>query len=61
MQTLSSFAQAIFPCLSPAEPPLHDLLGDPITRLLMASDRLSASEVERVMADAKRDRSFVSL
>ena len=61
MQTLSSFAQAIFPYPSAAESALHDLLGDPITRLLMASDRVSASEVERVMAHAKRERSLVSL
>lgn len=61
MQTLSAFARAIFPCLSPAEPPLHDLLGDPITRPLMASDRVSASEVERALAHAKRERSLVSL
>jgi hypothetical protein len=55
MQTLSSFAQAIFPCLSSAEPPLHELLGDPITRLLMASDRLSTTEVGSILAQAKRE------
>lgn len=52
MQTLSSFAQAIFPSASAA-------MGYPITRLLMSSDRLSSTEVETLMADTEHTLSVL--
>jgi hypothetical protein len=36
------------------DPTLEDLLAEPIVRMLMASDRVSAHEVRRLMDEARR-------
>jgi hypothetical protein len=36
------------------DPTLDELLAEPIVRMLMASDRVSAREVRRLMEDARR-------
>ena len=38
------------------EPPLSELLADPILHLLMERDGISLSELERVIESARRNR-----
>ncbi len=39
------------------EPPLEEVLGDPIVRALMRSDGVAPGEVRRVLDEARRRRS----
>ena len=52
---MQSLARAIFqPCNR--EPPLNDLLADPIVKLLMSSDRVQTKDLERLLQSAKRHK-----
>jgi hypothetical protein len=54
MITQSSLADAIFlPCAN-AEPPLADLLADPIVHMLMSSDHVRATDLQRMLMAMKR-------
>jgi hypothetical protein len=41
-------------CGDRPEPPLDDLLEDPIARALMASDRVERRDIERLLARKRR-------
>ena len=56
MHTLSSFAQTVLLSASNLEPTLDDMLADPITRLLMSSDRVRPMGIQRILAAARNNR-----
>jgi hypothetical protein len=54
MITQSSLADAVFlPCAN-AEPPLADLLSDPIVHMLMSSDHVRATDLQHMLTAMKR-------
>lgn len=56
MYSQSSFAEALLRGCRNEEPPLAELLADPIVHLLMSSDRVRSADLESLLASAKRQR-----
>jgi hypothetical protein len=48
------FWEEVMPYLGNREPPLHEVLDDPIVRLVMERDRLTREEVRAQIAAAQR-------